>query len=161
MKAEVLKFMQATGNFKEIDSKGVFFAELSKLMPLLQEELTELSDACELLDVKEALDGYVDLKVYLIQLESLLSRFGCDTKCAEDAVAENNSLKYTTSEILAEDWWAGHNSSNLPWDNPYYVDDNEVEGTTYYCLKHRNTDKVSKYVDFPKVDLGKFVPSYK
>lgn len=160
MKNEVIQFIGATGNLKDITSKEVFFEEVKKLIPLIQEELDELRESCNLEFVHGALDDYVDLSVYLIQLGSLLERVGCDIVGAKAAVADNNSLKYTTSEILAESWWEDHNTSGVPpWENPYYVDSNYYDGETYYCLKRRDTDKVSKWVGFPKVSLDEFVPS--
>lgn len=160
MKNEVIRFMGATGNLRDITSKEVFFEGVEKLIPLIQEELDELRESCNLEFVHGALDDYVDLSVYLIQLASLLERVGCDTIGAKSAVANNNSLKYTTSEILAEDWWVDHNTSGVPpWENPFYVDSSSYDGEIYYCLKRRDTGKVSKWVGFPKVSLDEFVPS--
>lgn len=160
MKSDVVKFLQATGNYRDIDTKEVFFEEVGKLIPLLQEEVDELKESYNLQDVHGVLDDVVDIEVYLIQLQSLLERVGCNLLAARESVVENNSLKYTTSEVLAEGWWEEHNISVVPpWKNPYYVDSNCYDGETYYCLKRRDTDKVSKWVGFPKVHLDEFVPS--
>lgn len=161
MKSEIIKFLQATGNYRDIDSKEAFFEEVGKLIPLLQEELEELKESYNLRYVQGVLDDCVDLRVYGIQLESLLERLGCDVLGAQAAVAENNSLKYTTSEILAERWWNEHDHSShvLREGNPFYVSKSEYDGEKYYCLKRLRDDKVSKFVGFPTVELDDYLPS--
>lgn len=160
MKSEVELFMGATGNLKDIDSKEVFFEEVGKLIPLIQEELDELKESYNLQYVQGVLDDCVDLNVYLIQLESLLKRLGCDVVGAKQAVSQNNSLKYTISIDLAHSWWFEHDKSCslMRQENPYYISENEYEGETYYCLKKKSIDKVSKWIGFPKVDLDGYTP---
>ena len=160
MKSDVIKFIGATGNLKDISSKEVFFEEVGKVLPLIQEELDELKESHNLRYVQGVLDDHVDLTVYLIQLESLLERLGCDVIGAKQAVAQNNSLKYTTSGALVMRWLNEHdnNFSQLKLENPYYISTNEYEGEIYYCLKRRSDDKVSKFVGFPKVDLDNYTP---
>lgn len=160
MKSNVIKFMGATGNLKDISSKEVFFEEVGKLIPLIQEELDELKESYNLRYVQGVLDDYVDIQVYAHQLGSLLERLGCDVIGAKQAVAENNSLKFTTSGALAMRWLNDHdnNFSQLKLENPYYISTNEYEGEIYYCLKRRSDDKVSKFVGFPKLNLDNYTP---
>lgn len=161
MKSEVIKFIGATGNLKDITSKEVFFEEVGKLIPLIQEELDELKESYNLRYVQGVLDDHVDLVVYSLQLESLLERLGCDVVGAKQAVAENNSIKYTTSGMLAMRWLNEHSTQYkaLKQENPFYISTVEYEGEMYYCLKRKSDDKVSKWCGFPKVSLGEFVPS--
>jgi len=160
MKLDVERFMQATGNYKDIDSKEVFFQEVRKLIPLIQEELNELQESCNLEYVQGVLDDFVDLNVYQIQLESLLERLGCDTVGAKQAVAENNSLKYTTSRALVFRWLNEHENgySQLKLENPFYICETEFDNETYYCLKRSSDDKVGKFVGYPKVNLDEYAP---
>lgn len=160
MKSDVELFMQATGNFKDIDSKEVFFQEVRKLIPLIQEELNELQESCNLEYVQGVLDDHVDLVVYSTQLESLLERLGCNVIGAKQAVAENNSLKYTASKELATRWLNEHdnNFGKFKGTNPFYISENEYGGEIYYCLKRRSDGKVAKFCGFPKVSLDQYTP---
>jgi hypothetical protein len=161
MKSEIIKFMGATGNLKDITSKDVFFEEVGKLIPLIQEEVDELKESYQLRYVQGVLDDVVDIEVYLVQLQSLLERLGCNTTLARASVAENNSLKYTTSGMLAMRWLNEHSTQYkaLKQGNPFYISTTEYEGEMYYCLKRKVDDKVSKWCGFPKVSLDDFVPS--
>lgn len=160
MKPDVLKFMGATGNLREIDSKETFFEEVGKLIPLLQEEVDELKESYNLRYVQGVLDDVIDIEVYLIQLQSLLERLGCNLLSARESVAENNSLKYTQSLQLAERWLNEHDKQYciLGIATPFYISVNEYEGETYYCIKRRDTDKVSKFIGFPKINLDCYTP---
>jgi len=160
MKLDVERFMQATGNYKDIDSKEVFFQEVRKLIPLIQEELNELQESCNLEYVQGVLDDTGDIKVYVHQLESLLERLGCNVVGSNQGIAENNSLKYTQSFELAQRWLNEHDFgyAQLGVANPFYISKNEYDDETFYCLKRRDTDKVSKWCGFPKVDLDDFTP---
>lgn len=160
MKSEIVKFLQATGNYRGIDSKEVFFEEVGKLIPLLQEEVDELKESHQLRYVQGVLDDVVDIEVYLVQLQSLLERIGCNLLAARASVAENNSIKYTTSGMLAMRWLNEHSTQYkaLKQDNPFYISTVEYEGEMYYCLKRKSDDKVSKWCGFPKVSLDEFVP---
>lgn len=161
MKSEIIKFLQATGNYRDIDTKEVFFEEVGKLIPLLQEEIDELKESYQLRYVQGVLDDVVDIEVYLIQLQSLLERVGCNLLAARASVAENNSIKYTTSGMLAMRWLNEHSTQYkaLKQENPFYISTVEYEGEMYYCLKRRSDDKVSKWCGFPKVNLDEFVPN--
>ena len=160
MKSEIVKFLQATGNYRDIDSKEVFFEEVGKLIPLIQEELDELKESYNLRYVQGVLDDVVDIEVYLIQLQSLLERVGCNLLAARASVAENNSLKYTTSGMLAIRWLNEHSTQYkaLKQENPFYISTVEYEGEMYYCLKRKSDNKVSKWCGFPKVSLDEYTP---
>ena len=161
MKSEVIRFLKATDNYKDVTSKEVFFEEIGKLIPLVQEELDELKESYNLKYVQGVLDDVIDLEIYLIQLQSLLERVGCNLLAACASVAENNSLKYTTSGMLAMRWLNEHSTQYkaLKQENPFYISTVEYEGEMYYCLKRKSDDKVSKWCGFPKVSLDEFVPS--
>lgn len=160
MKDQVVAFTKATGNYREIDNREVLFSELGKLLPLLQEEVNELEEAINLQWVEGALDGYLDIMVYAHQIESLLKRIGIDTFGAGLAVAENNSLKYTSSKELAEKWLVEHEHSARYYFKECLAEicETEVDGETYYCLKNKHTGKVMKHVSFPRVQLSEFIP---
>lgn len=160
MKSEIVKFLQATGNYRDIDSKEVFFEEVGKLIPLLQEEVDELKESHQLRYVQGVLDDVVDIEVYLVQLQSLLERIGCNLLAARASVAENNSIKYTTSGMLAMRWLNEHSTQYkaLKQENPFYISTVEYGGEMYYCLKRKSDDKVSKWCGFPRPKLEEFLP---
>ena len=160
MKSGVIKFLQTTGNYRDITSKEIFFEEVGKLIPLLQEEVDELKESYNLRYVQGVVDDVVDIEVYLIQLQSLVERLGCNLLAARTAVTENNSLKYTPSFELASKWLDEHAASCNKFGGtlPYYIAKNEYDGETYYCLKRLKDGKVSKYCGFPKVDLDDYTP---
>ncbi len=160
MKSDVIKFLKATNNYRDIDSKETFFEEVGKLIPLLQEEVDELKESYQLRYVQGVLDDVVDIEIYLIQLQSLLERVGCNLLAARASVAENNSIKYTTSGMLAMRWLNEHSTQYkaLKQDNPFYISTVEYEGEMYYCLKRKSDDKVSKWCGFPRPKLEEFLP---
>jgi hypothetical protein len=161
MKQQVEAFLKATGNYRNIDNKSILFEEIDKLIPFIQEELDELKESLNLRWVEGALDDTLDLKVYNIQLESLLTRLGCDVVGAGEAVAENNSLKYTTSKGLADKWLDDIKASSikLGLPCPAYICITEVDGVDHYCLKNKITNKVVKYCGFNRVDLENYIPT--
>lgn len=160
MKSDVIKFLKATNNYRDIDSKETFFEEVGKLIPLLQEEVDELKESYQLRYVQGVLDDVVDIEIYLIQLQSLLERVGCNLLAARASVAENNSIKYTTSGMLAMRWLNEHSTQYkaLKQENPFYISTVESEGEMYYCLKRKSDDKVSKWCGFPRPKLEEFLP---
>lgn len=159
MRSAVEDFIKCTGNYSHIQNKEVLVEEVLRLIPLIQEELDELSEATNLHWVEGILDATLDMRVYNYQLQSLLERLGCDVSPAEEAVDANNSLKYTTSWDLAIKWLSEHRASCLQKGEPclLHICVTEVDNETYYCLKD-GTGKVRKNVDFPRVELDKFVP---
>ena len=84
-----------------------------------------------------------------------LKKAGIDVVGAQEAVALNNELKYTTSHELAVDWYREHRNRG----NIYTIYDTEVDGVIYYCLKDEN-NKVRKPVGHKPVDLTPFIPKH-
>lgn len=143
--------MQATGTFfppiDDITIENVL-ASVKRLIPLIEEEVDELEDST---DISDVLDAVVDIGVYYSQLVLLMEHIGVNYTEACQAVCHNNDLKYTHSMPLVMDWY-----SNLK-DKSARIEDNEVDGVKYFCLKNQN-GKVVKYKGFPRVDLTDYIP---
>lgn len=156
MKAEIKKFMGATGSLKEVGGKEQLLSKLSKRKEFAEEEFNEFYDAVASGDMVEILDAVPDRLYFLIQDIIDLENAGFDVEEAINRIHVNNSLKYTTSFTLAGRWLKELREKTGKDD--WYVGANEYEGEVYFCLKNKWTGKVAKYHDFPKVELGDLVP---
>lgn len=152
-----IQFAERTGTSVDYNiSKGKLFDYTSHFHRKLEEEaVNELWEAMLLKDVKLLLDAYNDTVVYVDQWGDALSKAGIDIVGAQEAVALNNELKYTTSHELAIDWYREHRNRG----HIYTIYDTEVDGVIYYCLKDEN-NKVRKPVGHPVVDLTPFIPKH-
>lgn len=157
MKNRVKQFTECTGtnplNIDYIDLQYVL-DRVKKIASdkLLGEEVQELRDAT---DVKNILDAIIDIGVYYNQLVLLMEHIGIDYINASNAVCDNNDLKYTTSLPLVMQWYSNHKLNNS--DADVHIEDNEVDGVKYFCLKNSG-GKVVKYLGFPTVDLTEYIP---
>lgn len=152
-----ITFAERTGTSVEYNiSKGRLFDYSSHFHKKLEEEaVTELWEAMLLKDVEMLVDSYTDTVVYVDQWGDALSKAGIDIVGAQEAVALNNELKYTTSHELAVDWYREHRIRG----NIYTIYDTTVDGVTYFCLKDEN-NKVKKPIGHPLVDLTPFIPKH-
>lgn len=150
-------FAERTGTSVEYNiGKKELFDYTSQFHKKLEEEaVTELWEAIVLKDVTALLDSYLDTIVYTDQWADALNKAGIDIVGAQEAVALNNELKYTTSPELVMDWFREHRNRG----NVYTIYDTTIDGVTYYCLKDKN-NKVKKPVDHPAVDLTPFIPEH-
>lgn len=159
MKAEVRKFMGAVGCLpKSYDesTKEYLKEHLGKLITLLKEEIQEMEDALANDDFVEVLDASVDQRYYTTQIQLTLELAGFNVYEAEQCVHANNSLKHTTSFNLAQQWIEELERETGVRD--WQISSNVYDGETHHCLKKKETSKVSKWFNFPKVSLRPFVP---
>ena len=150
-----IEFAKRTGTSLPVNAtKEELFKYASQLHKKFEEEVAEMFDALVAKDATELLDACKDINVYLDQFKDSLIKAGIDVYGAQEAVALNNELKYTTSLFLVTDWLGQHRKlGNADYDiNGITIDD-----TTYYCVKNKD-NKVIKPVDHPKVDLKEFIP---
>lgn len=152
-----IEFAERTGTSVGYNiSKKELFKYSSDFHKKLEEEaVTELWEAIILKDVEKLLDAYNDTIVYSDQWGDALKKAGIDVVGAQEAVALNNELKYTTSSALVMDWFREHRNRG----NIYTIYDTTIDGVTYYCLKDKN-NKVKKPVGHPVVDLTPFIPKH-
>ena len=152
-----ITFAERTGTSVEhnIGRGELFNYSLNFHKKLEEEAVTELWEALLLKDIVKLLDSYNDTVVYVDQWGDALKKAGIDVVGAQEAVALNNELKYTTSHELAVDWYREHRNRG----NIYTIYDTEVDGVIYYCLKDEN-NKVRKPVGHKPVDLTPFIPKH-
>lgn len=158
MNSNVL-FAERTGTSVEvgIDKEGLF-KYASQLHKKFEEEVAEMFDALVAKDVTELLDACKDINVYLDQFKDSLIKVGIDVIGAQEAVALNNELKYTTYRPLAARWLYEHIEKG-DYTADYYLDTNIVDGAEYYCIKNQD-NKVIKPIDHAKVYLEEFIPCH-
>jgi len=160
LKSQIEEFMKCTGNdnpsFDNIDKEYVF-KKLNQLTNFMDEEFNvELKeDGLQAEDIVAVVDAIADIEVFHTQMVLLLERAGVDYKGVCDAIAGNNSLKYTTSSGLAERWL---NEWQCEGNFDYYISGTEVDEVIYYSLKDLKNEKVKKWKDFPQVDLKTYIP---
>ena len=165
MKARVIEFAKRIGSkgftYDEIDKTTLiteladFFTPIGWREGLLVEEVTEFQVALLNKDITEVVDAFIDIKVYLAQIENWLEQAGVDVAGAYNAVCDNNDSKYTTSDELVIKWKNEHKLKG----NVYNIKGTYVDRIAYYCLKD-NTGKVKKPLDFVPVDLKPFIPKH-
>ena len=150
-------FAERTGTSVDynISKRELFKYSLNFHKKLEEEAVTELWEAILLKDVEMLVDSFNDTVVYVDQWGDALKKAGIDIVGAQEAVALNNELKYTTSHSLAIDWYREHRNRG----NNYTIYDTTIDGVTYYCLKDKN-NKVKKPVGHPLVDLTPFIPKH-
>ena len=170
MKERVKQFMACIGtlppHYDEMDKETLVEGLKPPVMPsvdgkegLLIQEVNELIDSIESYDILEIIDAVIDIQVYLDQIKIQLENAGISVNLAEVLVCDNNDEKYSTSFEFIEakliEW-----QQNDPWFAAKLRIEgnrNPLDGQFYYCLKDEN-NKVRKFVDFQKVDLGQCVP---
>ena len=150
-----IEFAERTGTSVPTNvSKHELFAYASQLHKKLEEEVAEMFDALVAKDVTELLDACKDINVYLDQFKDSLIKAGIDVIGAQEAVALNNELKYTTYTGLVLKWLGKHiNNGN----EDYFIETNTIDGVDYHCIKNWD-NKVIKPVGHPRVDLKEFIP---
>lgn len=151
-----VEFAERTGTSLKVGaSKEELFEYASQLHKKLEEEVAEMFDALVAKDVTELLDACKDINVYRDQFKDSLIKAGIDVNGAQEAVALNNELKYTTSFSLAMDWLEQHRKSG---SKGYEIHGITVDDTTYYCIKNQD-NKVIKPIGHCPVCLLSFIPS--
>ncbi len=153
-----VEFAERTGTSVESGiARTELFAYCSKLHKKLEEEaVTELWDGLVAKDIEQILDSFNDTVVYLDQWRDSLIKAGIDVNGAQEAVALNNELKYTTNSGLALKWLNEHIQRG---NTNYYIETNTVDGTDYHCIKNQD-NKVVKPVGHPRVCLKEFIPKH-
>lgn len=121
---------------------------------LLVEEATEAQSAALYGDKIELVDGVADVFVILAKLIDMLEKGGFDVAGAIEEVMSNNYLKIFNSYYEAVQ---AKEQLEEQTDEEYWIETAVENGLPFYTVR-KMTGKIAKPVNFPKVDLSKFVP---
>lgn len=155
---EIKKFMGAVGLLSgKPSSKEEILAKLKARQPFAEEEHKEFyEDGVDGKDLKECMDALVDRFYFLAQDWIELEEAGFDVQGALKEIHINNALKYSKSLETVKSWL--EELKEVTGKDDWYIASTVYEGDNYHCLKHKETHKVSKRHNFPKVRLDVYVP---
>lgn len=120
---------------------------------LILEETKEIKDkGIDQNNVKETLDGVIDVMVTTLGLLQKLEYLGVDTNKAMKDTAENNLTKYPSKELTAIQTAMMYEEDGIAV-NVEYNSDYEL-----FVIKNWN-DKVMKPIDFESNDLSNCIPT--
>lgn len=152
---DITKFNYIVGNAPEETLEGVL-RQIAQQCTYLIEEVLETKEAAYNGDIVECLDGVNDVRYVAGYLETLLESLGVKVGKGFAEVCNNNMLKTTTSRELAEKWVKEKQESGID----VYISEVEYEGEMYYTVRRTSDNKVTKFTDFPSVDLKPFIPKH-
>lgn len=154
MKSErVAKFNEIIGKAPSADPT-MLLQQIANQARILLEEVQETIDAAEQGDWVEVLDGGLDIKFVASEIQTQLESIGIWFTPAFMKVCDNNDEKWTTSGVLATEWFDYHRTNDVEC----HIKSTDIEGVTYYCVRRNSDNKVLKWDGFPKVDLTDFIP---
>lgn len=120
---------------------------------LIAEETKEIKDkGIDQNNVKETLDGVIDVMVTALGLLQKLEYLGVDTNKAMKDTAENNLTKYPAKELTAIQTAQKYEEDGIPVTVEYNSD------YELFVIKNWN-DKVMKPIDFESNDLSNCIPA--
>lgn len=120
---------------------------------LILEETKEIKDkGIDQNNVKETLDGVIDVMVTALGLLQKLEHLGVDTNKAMKDTAENNLTKYPSKELTAIQTAMMYEEDGIPVTVEYNSD------YELFVIKNWN-DKVMKPIDFESNDLSNCIPT--
>ena len=153
MSKDITRFNHTVGNAPSEDTKELLQQIMNQCTYLL-EEVLETKEAAKNGDWIAALDGVADVKYVADYLPVLLESVGIQYKKAFKEVCKNNNLKFTTSLELARKWQEEKTAVGIET----YISEVEYEGETYYTVRRTVDKKVTKFNEFPSVQLDRFIP---
>lgn len=120
---------------------------------LIAEEAKEIKEkGIDKNNVKETLDGVIDVMVTALGLLQKLEYLGVDTNKAMKDTAENNLTKYPARELTAIQTAQKYEEDGIPVTVEYNSD------YELFVIKNWN-DKVMKPIDFESNDLSNCIPA--
>lgn len=153
MSKQVEMFNHIVGNAPKLDPENVLEQIINQCTYLL-EEVLETKEAAKNGDWVEVLDGAADIKYVADYIPILLEAIGVQFKKGFKEVCKNNNLKFTTSLELAHKWQEEKTAVGVET----YISEVEYEGETYYTVRRTADNKVTKFNEFPSVQLERFIP---
>lgn len=149
----VTVFNHACSNAPKDTVEGVL-EQIANQCTYLVEEVLEMKEAALNKHFVKLADGHGDIKFVRDYLDDLLDAIGLKRAGIFKEVCENNMLKTTTSSELAEKWKAEKDEDGVAT----YIATVDFEGETYYTVRRCDNNKVTKFKDFPEMDLTKYIP---
>ena len=146
-------FNHACSNAPKDTVDGIL-EQIANQCTYLVEEVLEMKEAALNKDFIKLADGHGDIKFVRDYLDDLVDAIGLKRSGIFKAVCENNMLKTTTSLELAEKWKAEKDEDGVET----YIASVDFEGETYYTVRRCDNNKVTKFKDFPEMDLTPFIP---
>lgn len=153
MSKQVEMFNYIVGNAPSEDTKELLQQIMNQCTYLL-EEVLETKEAAKNGDWAGVLDGICDVQYVASYLPVLIEAVGVQYKKAFKEVCKNNNLKFTTSLELARKWQEEKTAVGVET----YISEVEYEGETYYTVRRTVDNKVTKFNEFPSVQLERFIP---
>lgn len=149
----VTTFNHACSNAPKDTVEGIL-EQISNQCTYLVEEVLEMKEAALNKDFIKLADGHGDIKFVRDYLDDLVDALGLKRSGIFKTVCENNMLKTTTSLELAEKWKAEKDADGVST----YIASVDFEGETYYTVRRCDNNKVTKFKNFPEMDLSKYIP---
>lgn len=150
---QVTEFNHACGN-APLDSVSGVLQQIANQCTYLVEEVLEMKEAALAGDFVKLADGYGDTKFVRDYLDDLVDKLGLVRGGIFRTISANNMMKTTTSRELAEKWKEEKEEDGVE----VYIAVVEFEGQTYYTVRREDNGKVTKFRDFPEMDLTPFIP---
>lgn len=156
MKEAVRKFNTIAGKLSPdlVDNPAEMWESLLGAAERVYEEAKEMLEAAKSRDIKEYLDGLVDVKYTEAHAQLLLEMLGVDVIGAGEEVCKNNNMKFLTSQEEAQD-------SKTHYDldgQACYVEIVNYEGENLLALKRVKDHKVLKPVGHPSPMIEEYIP---
>lgn len=120
----------------------------------LAEEVEEAKESAYQRDWHNLAKEIADIEYVAAFLKTLIESVGVDQEACFQAVCDNNQEKYTSSATLAGKWLMEQDAKGVKC----YLSSVEVDGQTMYTVRRVSDDKVTKYPNFPSVNLEQFIP---
>ena len=150
----VSEWNMKAGNTLEAVGSDSYFDNLFNQAQRVAEELNEFFEAISKRDIEGVVDAGLDLDIVVAGVNYLSGVHYAD---GINAILENNDLKITTDEQVAEKWAEFHTAQGVE----VYVKDsyNDVTDIRSYSVRRKSDNKILKYEDFPKVGITQFLPT--
>ncbi len=149
------QFLEDCFKFNEVAEKHnlTSFDDFVNQQELIHEEVYEGIDALEDNDIRELLDGTVDVLVTALGQLQKLEQLGIDVYKAMQDTVQNNLSKFVSSEeeaIATSDMYFEQGIQTKVVYNPKF---------NLYCIKNAETDKIMKPIGFQSNDLSSCLPA--
>lgn len=156
MKEAVRKFNTIAGKLSPdlVDNPAEMWEALLGAAERVYEEAKEMLEAAKSGDIKEYLDGLVDVKYTEAHAQLLLEMLGVDVIGAGEEVCKNNNLKFFTSLNEAKAT-AGHYNMQ---GQECYVEGVNYEGESLLVVKRVEDNKVMKPIGHPSPMIEEYIP---
>lgn len=156
MKEAVRKFNTIAGKLSPdlVDNPEKMWEALLGSAERAYEEAKEMLEAAKNKDIKEFLDGLVDVKYTEAHAQLLLEMLGVDVIGAGEEVCKNNNMKFFN--ILDDAMTTARTYSTQ--DQECREEEVVYEGERLYVVKRVKDNKVMKPIGHPSPMIEEFIP---